>query len=332
MARSRRRPLSKEDELTEVYCRKCMEYKTPRHFYSAVDYFLDSNGLFSVCKDCINQSFDSIYETEQDLSRTILRMCRILNVKFDQQAVEATEQNIVSLKEKGTRASSVFGIYKSRLSSVVKGKIGDKGEEDFTFYQPSTDVITEVKSISNEYDIDYFESAWGRGLTMDDYIFLENEFSEWARTTKCDTHAEKVVIREICHIRNNIRKKRNEQDGRGISGELKNLTDMMKSGALTPAQQSAATTGRSAETFSSWIKDIEKKTPAEFHENLEKYHDMDGISEDLEDIKRSIRNFVTNSRDFNSLDIEELEGVISDYHGSPVSKEGNTSAEDKENS
>jgi hypothetical protein len=82
----------------------------------------------------------------------------------------------------------------------------------------------------------------------------------------------------------------------------------MKETALTPAQQGGSS--KSIDTFGNWIKDVETMTPAEWYKEQEKYRDMDGIEEDLEDIKRSIKNFITDSRDFTSTELEGLTGVI----------------------
>jgi len=80
----------------------------------------------------------------------------------------------------------------------------------------------------------------------------------------------------------------------------------MKNSALTPATQNIANSGRNADTFGNWIKDIENLSPAEWYEDQLKFRDMDGLEEDRENIKRSIGNFITGSRDFNTTDLEDI--------------------------
>lgn len=293
------------------YCRKCKENKIAKYFYTATDLFLDSSGYMSICKSCINEIYNGICQNEKSMERTLLRMCRMLNVKYDEAAVRAAQAHINTLSERGTKTENIFGIYKNKLISVKKTRISEKGRNDgydLVFEEPSSDVL---KSLPEEEisDVEYYEKSWGKGnnLSSEDYEFLEEEFSKWRKTTKCDTQAEEVLVRELCHKQNEIRKARVE--GRSVDGLVKSLQEIMKNSALTPALQNAASSGKSAETFGMWIKDIEQKTPAEWFEDKKKFHDIDGMEEDKKDILRSIANFITGSRDFNSTEIEE----ISDY-------------------
>jgi hypothetical protein len=303
-----RNPVEKKVEPKKNYCRKCMRTRMSYNFYSAVDELLDSNNLMSVCKDCINELYDLLYIDEQDLSRTILKMCRILNVKFDLEAISATEKHLETFKEKGHSVNGVFGVYKGKLIAVKRGKIGEISESDYTFYEPSSKTVEDIYTIDEGKTQEHLEQMWGKGLSMTDYEYLEAEFSQWKRTTKCDTHPEEVLIKQICYVQNDIRRKRLLDQS--VSGDLKTLREMMKSGALTPAQQGNQKTSRGADTFGTWIKDVEKLTPAEWHSDQEKYRDMDGIDEDLKDIVRSIKNFMTDSRDFNTDQLEELSGLV----------------------
>ena len=307
--KSRKAPIQKTTKPDENYCRRCMKNKKKRLFYTATDKLLDSNGLMSICKDCINKIYDLFYINEQDVGRAILRLCRTLNVKFDPSALSALQKEIITYQESGRNLSAVFGIYKAKLVAVTSNKIGDRDYgPDFTFHEPSRQIIDEVIINDDGKDLKYFESMWGKGLTLVDYEYLEHELGEWKRTTKCDTHPEEVLLKQICYIENDIRKKRIE--GKSVSSDLKMLRETMKSGGLTPVQQSEHKTGKSMDAFGPWIKDIEKLTPAEWHAQQEKYRDMDGIDEDLADITRSIRNFMTESRDFGTIQLEELRGVV----------------------
>jgi hypothetical protein len=284
-----------------------METKHENNFYAAVDHFLDSNGKMSICKDCINSMYDSFYRTEKDVGRTILKMCRILNVKFDPSAIESVEQQIETMKENGRELSGVFGTYKSKLLAIQSGKIGERNlEPDLTYHEPPSEIVEETLSVDEGKNLEYFEAKWGPGLNMDDYIFLDQEYSDFARSSKLDTHAEEIFVKEICYIRNSIRKKR--EQSKPVGNDLDTLTKLMKETALTPAQQGGSS--KSIDTFGNWIKDVETMTPAEWYKEQEKYRDMDGIEEDLEDIKRSIKNFITDSRDFTSTELEGLTGVI----------------------
>lgn len=292
------------------YCRRCRENKKTQHFYVATDLYIDTNGFMSVCKDCIQDIYVLFLATSPSMEHAIYRLCRLFNVRYDERAVQAMYVHMEKLENKGVENPTyVFGLYKNKLLAVQKNAIVDRDMDlfDFTFVEPTHEALNNLSS--EEIDnVEYYENAWGKGsfLSAEDYEFLEQEFAKWKRTTNCDTQSEEVLVREICHKQNEIRKARIE--GKTVDGLVKSLQEIMKNSALTPALQNAASSGKSVDAFGSWIKDIEQLTPAEWFKNQTKYKDMDGIEEDRKDIKRSIQNFVTGSRDFNTLDLEEISG------------------------
>ena len=300
-------PLSKTGVFVEqVYCRKCMQNKIPINFYQATDRYLDSNGYMSVCKDCVNEMLDKMLITEGTLERALLKVCRVMNVKYDERVIQAFQKGLNTREEHGQEVRGIFGLYKSKLSSV--GPRSGNGTEpttdqDFTFYEPDNEAVKRIMEVEME-EKEYFEDTWGQGMTPDDYQFLENEFTKWKRTTKCDSQGEIILVKELCYKQNEIRKLRIE--GKSVDASVKSLQEIMKNSALTPALQNAASSGKNAETFGNWVKEIEAMEPAEWYQDQTKYRDMDGINADILDIKRSIGNFITGSRDYNSTDIEQI--------------------------
>ena len=305
-------------KVTEAYCRKCMQTKKPSLFYTAMDFFLDANGLMSICKECVNDMYDRIYQNEMSIDKTILRLCKILNIKFDIRAVESVKAQIATREATGRKSGSIFGVYKTRLAAVQKTAVGQKHsveEDDYTFHEPASYVGQELDEEDVGIDTkEYLETFWGQKLSLVDYEFLEQELAKWKQTTKCDSYSELVLIKEICFKQNEIRKKRIE--GKSVVGDVKNLQELMKNSALTPSQQNVAGAGRSQEIFGVWVDDLERFMPAEWHDQQELYRDMDDINEYGEKyIVRSIKNFITGSRDFNLSEIvdeEDDNGVFDD--------------------
>jgi len=292
------------------HCRKCQEDKSCSNFYTATDTFLDSNGRMSVCKACVNDMYTNFYKNEQSLERTILRLCRLLNVKYDELAITSTKKHLQTMKDRGKVSHAIFGIYKTKLLSVIKASIKKRGDinPDLTFEEPNKKIIQSLPS-QHIPDEEYYISIWGEGANFnsDDYLFLEKEFAKWKKTTECNTQGEELLVKELCYKQNEIRKARRE--GKSVDRLVKSLQEIMKNSALTPALQAAASSGRYAEAFGVWVKDIENLTPAEWYEDQELYHDCDGMEQDKKDILRSIKNFITGSRDFGSDDLEKISDI-----------------------
>jgi hypothetical protein len=294
-------------KIDQNYCRRCMQFKDPDQFYNATDKYLDSNGLMSICRDCINETYDRLYLSEMSMEKAILKLCRMLNVRFDLRAVDAAKQHMETAEVKGTKYSAIFGMYKMKLGSTQKAKIGERVEEDMTFVEPSLQDVEKINE-NETLGMEYYEESWGMGLGAEDYHYLEQEFAKWKRTTKCDTQGEEVLVKELCYKQNEIRKARIE--GKSVDTLVKSLQEIMKNSALTPALQNAASAGKMADTFGVWIKEIESMTPAEFYEDKLKYKDIDGIDEyNQKYITRPLGNFITGSRDFNTGDLEEINDI-----------------------
>lgn len=292
-----------------IYCRKCQETKDETRFYKATDSLIDSNGFMSVCKTCCTDIYNAFFLEEKDISRTILRVCRILNIRYDTDAVDSTIQQVATYSEKGAVSDNIFGMYKSKLISVQKTRIGERGNtSDYTFEEPSV-LPPSVKLEGDEKEIESLEQFWGIGFDYEDYSFLEKELSEWKKTSKCDTKAEESLLKEICHKQLDIRKKRLSG---GVTGNLvKELQDLMKTAAVDPSKVSASQTGKSFDTFSNFIKVIEQNEPADYYKDKKLFADYDNIGFYFEKyVTRPLRNFVTLSRDFNVSDDDNEEDAV----------------------
>ena len=288
--------------ITTCYCRKCMQMKKPEDFFETTDYFLDSNGRLSICKDCCNDMYEKFMETEGTYERTIMKMCRILNVKFDTNAVAYAKKQII---EKDYKDS--FGNYK-RFLTTGKSKFATR-DQDLTYVEPSYEAKEKINNSVDIVDRKYLEGVWGKGLSKQDYDFLEEEYNRWAGPIGNVTHGEEVLIRDICSLQCRIRKAIAEGNFKLVDTLIESRQKIMKDGALTPALQSAANNGKNVDTFGAWLKDIETMMPAEWYKDKEKFRDMDGVEPDIADIKRGIKNFVTESRDFNSVELEKIDGL-----------------------
>jgi hypothetical protein len=89
----------------------------------------------------------------------------------------------------------------------------------------------------------------------------------------------------------------------------------MKTASLDPAKSKAASAGKSHESWGMHVKDIEELTPAEWFDQQDKYKDMDGFSQYLENyVYRPIRNFFTGDKNFiinenNGFNVDNIEDI-----------------------
>lgn len=311
-------------EKTMIYCRKCATQKDSSHFFSHTDKLLDSNGYMSICRECIRDLYPRLFQTEHTLERAMLRLCRILNWKYSEAAINATIAHI-STQGKLPDDATVPGIYKAKLTSTQKSEIGKLTEEDLTFVEPMINLPVANPLDDTFEEKDYLEKAWGKGLDFEDYVFLEEQFSNFKQTHKADTYSEIVLLREVCWKLLNISKSRIE--GTKVDTDVKALQELMKSLAISPNMANMANSGKNLDTFGLWIDEIEREEPAQWleHEGHEMYHDVGNVEEYfLKYFVRPLKNAILQSKEFNIDDdgdeIEEFEDLIKEVDDGYESK------------
>lgn len=315
------------------FCNCCGKLKVTGNFYNSTSFLNKGTGYMPICKDCCNELFESNYrefkrleewqpvcgetitwtlQTEKAFDKT----CRLLNLKFDYSCYEQTKSHIESLKNNGTNAKSIFGIYKSKLSSTGK-KNG--GFEDLT-YDFSDEVKEDckeqakIRTDSNkndmtEEDVHKMQMFWGKGLTRDDYEFLETELADWRESHKCDNKADLTLLKEICLKELDLRKAREE--GKDVDKLQTGLQNLMKTASVDPSKSSSINSqSKASDSYGAWVKDTETMTPAEWHDKQEKYKDMDGLTTYLTNfVKRPILNFLSGTRNFELVG-EKFDGKL----------------------
>src|SRR3972149_6925785 len=77
------------------YCRKCMKVKGKINFLKTTTPDLDSTNCFSVCTSCVNEMYGKILLSENwNIQKTVLKLCRILNVRYEESAIESALKHI----------------------------------------------------------------------------------------------------------------------------------------------------------------------------------------------------------------------------------------------
>lgn len=300
-------------ELKNQTCRKCRRRRALKEFYIATDKLLDTSGYMSVCKHCLEDLFEKFYVNENSLEKAILKICRLMNMKYDAVALEATRKHIETLESKGKNVGGVVGIYRKGLVGGGYDRFGSANDEDLMFYEP---IRYDAPGLNpDEYvgnTVIGLEKFWGKGFTEEEYQFLEDRLAEWKSSYSCQTKSEEFYMKEACLKELDLRRAR-EGRGGSVDAITKSMNELLKAAALTPAQTNAADSGKSFDTWGTIIKQIEETTPAEYYKDKGLFKDFDGIEKKyiIPYIVRSLKNFVLGSRDFNiTEDSDEYNEII----------------------
>jgi hypothetical protein len=86
------------------------------------------------------------------------------------------------------------------------------------------------------------------------------------------------------------------------SEEQKALQNLIKTANFVERKSITAQNQNIKDSFGEWIKEIEDTSPAEWVDNQKKFKDIDGLQGYIKKyIIRPLKNFVTGSRDFDSI-------------------------------
>jgi len=141
---------------------------------------------------------------------------------------------------------------------------------------------------------------WGEGFELKDYEFMDKEASLWKERNEVTNEAEELLLHEIVILKLQMRKKRANKDD-DLKEDRKSLQDMIRNAKFIK-KESGNNGSNEKDSFGEWVKEIEDYSPAEWFDNQKKFKDIDGLQGYIKKyIIRPLKNFVTGSRDFDSI-------------------------------
>ena len=297
-------------DVSEIYCRKCMQKKPPTEFYLGADKYLDRNGYFSICKLCVGEIYVGQYNIERDIRRAIFKTCRIINLIYSESAIQALETQLKN-SERLPDDPKIFGLYKSKIASTMRGldsieKGGPSGDLTFQYETAVSPDRTESISFEGSGDVVAFWGGEGT-FSTEDYRFLEKELANFKSTHKADSYTEIVLLKLVCYKLLEIEKDR--LAGKSTAAGVKELQSLMSSLAISPDKANIAGAGKSMECFGVWLKDIESFYPLEYlvEKGGSMYDDVDNNEEyGQKYITDPLRSFVLSSPDFGTDELEKI--------------------------
>jgi len=273
-AKSLIRTSGKSDEKL-IYCRKCMKDKVAKEYYSATDTVLDKNHYMSICRKCCGEIYDNAFTIERNFEKALLRTCKILNVGWNANAVDSTRTHVDKLKTKGQEDITVFGIYKSKLSTL--SNLADDQTLTFEEYPSVASIVVNTPEEDADATYQELQAFWGKGKSYEDISYLQNEFNELGGRDVKDDRPKAILLREICFQLLEIENDR--ASGNNVEKRVKALGEMMSNSAIRPDQKKTADGTKSSEAFGIWLADIEKLKPAEWYKDQDIYKDVSNIDD-----------------------------------------------------
>ncbi len=298
--------------IKESWCRRCSQMLPASEFYECVDEgFIDKNGLMSVCKNCIQSIFDTLYAENGSIEKTIHKMCTSLNIKYSNDAASATKTHINTLRESGKNVNAIFSIYKMKLVATKKS-MDKSGLEDMTYEDVGAIYTSEAINLKETPIPQDVLTFWGKDIPKEDIGFLEQQYTNFKQTHKAETYSEITLLKEVCFTLLDIKQARAQGDD--TEKLHKTLQTLMNNLAITPKASKEAESSKGNESFGLWIQDIEQMEPAQWLKTDPRgdmYRDVGNVEEYFQKyIVRPLKNFILGSKDFNTDSQEEIDDDI----------------------
>ena len=238
-----------------LLCPSCGNWlKTETSFYLDRNYATDR---FPICKRCImkmveqrNNDRDEPNETKESVQRVLQMMNRVYDNNFYEECIKGATDGV-----KERNRSSPFATYITAISSLPNWKGKTWKDSDFG---DSLDSLDQQEVKLNQKTLKNAKKRFGSGYSNEEYIMLENEYSDWVTRYECSTKAQEEVFENLSIIK--VLKQRALMRGESTRDLDKQQQDWLDTGKLKPKQNSLDTMS-DAQVFGTLIQKWEETRP-----------------------------------------------------------------------
>ena len=276
-------------QITEK-CKKNHGYLPEVDFFTCVNPEIYSNRRFNICKSCMTEYVYNGGE-EIDLDR-FKKILRIYDIPFLEK-----EMRSALTKDK------VIGAYIKNINL----NHGNKTWMDSDGTGVSLDNLKDPESFVVTPEM---IKKWGKGYNDDDYKMMEDIYKEWVSQHKSDTLAEKKTFKYIAMKEFDILRARERNESTDKLEE--SLRKFMSNANVVPKEIKESITGEGEEAWGIWIRDIEKKRPAEVYGDRKLYFDFDGLLDYLNRfVFRPLKNILAKTKEYDKeFNVEDDSGFM----------------------
>lgn len=229
-------------------CTKCgIQYSRRKGFFP-VSYALLHKGIgyIPVCKECIDNLYNSYLSICNDSKSAVRQVCRKLDLYWN--------ENAYNYVERKNTARSMMTSYITRINgnAYIGKSYDDTLSEEGSLWclnesnsndDNSSDMNNIASDCVDEEDIDFditeeIVAFWGSGYTPQMYKELEQRRTYWMSRYPKDLELDigtEALIRQICNLEIDINRAR--VAGKSIDKNVNALNNLLGSASLKPAQK-----------------------------------------------------------------------------------------------
>lgn len=251
-----------------ILCPKCNNFKARSNFYQNKNY---EAGFFPICKECLlkmatDKNKDGTYKDNKEKAKNTLR---IMDLPFIESVYDKAIEDVNNAVNEKNRATA-WQQWMVMLNSLPNWR--GKSWKDSEF-KNNDEFNDDILSSENQELIKRAKKRFGTGLYSDEeYLYLEQEYSDWVERYECDTKSQELIFQRICQKQLEINK--TTKNGKPTKDLDDSLQKLLNSANILPKNNVNNSLTNSL-TFGQLIEkwEVEKPIPQPSKE----FQDVDGI-------------------------------------------------------
>lgn len=262
-----------EEERTEFYCTCCGKKYTKlkgNFVFSNSPLFASNMGYTSVCKTCVDKYFITLTDFfSGNEEKAVDRMCQLFDWYYADDVLAATRKISADRSRIGAYPSKMQLPQIKKRGTTYLDTIKDRAS---TNINDAEDLLEAKEGLAGAKVKKKTFSMFGMGYTVEQYLFLQQEYEDWVSRCECSTKAQEQLFVQLCIAQLNVNIA--QQTGGKVKEAMDAFQSLLGSANLKPVQRNDNALADS-QSFGTLIKKFEEEKP--IPEPDPEWKDVDGI-------------------------------------------------------
>lgn len=208
-----------------IYCHHCNEFLAKESFYTDKR---NASGVFHICKKCVLEIVEQRSKKDDKPNETkesVKKMLQMMDLPYIDSLYESCAKSVYDEVNEVNRSSPFL-----QMVTCLKSLPQYRGMT----WKDSDAEIEETESIVNKKVKQSTIKRFGRGLSNEDYLFLQDQYDDWVTRYECKTKAQEELFERLSFKKLEIFKA--TRDGKSTKDLDESYQKLMQTANITPRQ------------------------------------------------------------------------------------------------
>lgn len=208
-----------------IYCHHCNEFLAKESFYTDKR---NASGVFHICKKCVLEIVEQRSKKDDKPNETkesVKKMLQMMDLPYIDSLYESCAKSVYDEVNEVNRSSPFL-----QMVTCLKSLPQYRGMT----WKDSDAEIEETESTVNKKVKQSTIKRFGRGLSNEDYLFLQDQYDDWVTRYECKTKAQEELFERLSFKKLEIFKA--TRDGKSTKDLDESYQKLMQTANITPRQ------------------------------------------------------------------------------------------------